>query len=154
LLKTQEPDNVTVPQPKEHAFPVGLSKEPAGAEMHVMGSMNNSLSPTEGPTATGQMSFTPERMDAANNFAWDMISLGLEEPFPAREVIDELYVCSRFPSANLSHSRQEPDLFRQDTPVFANHTPSSVHGSHGFCPQLAASSMLTIHHLGTRIGCL
>ncbi|CBF75691.1 hypothetical protein AN3650.2 [Aspergillus nidulans FGSC A4] len=90
LLKTQEPDNVTVPQPKEHAFPVGLSKEPAGTEMHVMGSMNNSLSPPEGPTAAGQMPFTPERMDAANTFAWDMISLGLEEPFPAREVIDEL----------------------------------------------------------------
>ncbi|KAL4814869.1 fungal-specific transcription factor domain-containing protein [Aspergillus spinulosporus] len=89
LLKTQEPDNVTVPQPKEHVFPVGLSKEPPGAEMHVMGSMNNSLSP-EGPTATGPMPFTPERMDAANTFAWDMVSLGLEEPFPAWEVIDEL----------------------------------------------------------------
>ncbi|KAL5000517.1 hypothetical protein BDV10DRAFT_192821 [Aspergillus recurvatus] len=91
LLKTQDPNNVTVPQPKDHAFPVGLPREPAGAEMHVMGSMSNSISPTEGPTATGPASYTPERMDTANTFGWDMISLGLEEPFPAREVIDELY---------------------------------------------------------------
>ncbi|KAL5042209.1 fungal-specific transcription factor domain-containing protein [Aspergillus fruticulosus] len=90
LLKTQEPDNVTVSQPKEHAFPVGLPREPVGAEMHVMGNMDNSISPTEGPTATGPASYTPERMDTANTFGWDMISLGLEEPFPAREVIDEL----------------------------------------------------------------
>ncbi|RDW94138.1 putative C6 transcription factor Prf [Aspergillus mulundensis] len=92
LLKTQEPGTASVSQPQEHTFPVNLPNEPSGASMHVMGSsMNNSISPTEAPAASGPTSsFTPERMDAANTFGWDMISLGLEEPFPAREVIHEL----------------------------------------------------------------
>ncbi|KAL4977529.1 fungal-specific transcription factor domain-containing protein [Aspergillus desertorum] len=90
LLKTQEPTTVTVPQPKDHAFPVGLPREPAGAGMHVMGGMSSSISPTEGPAPSGPTSYTPERMNTASSFGWDMISLGLEEPFPAREVIDEL----------------------------------------------------------------
>jgi hypothetical protein len=29
------------------------------------------------------------------DFSWEMISLGLEEPLPRQDVIDELYVCSR-----------------------------------------------------------
>lgn len=63
--------------------------------MHVVGqSMNNSISSLEGPQATGPTtSFTTsDELNAANNFGWNMISLGLEEPFPAREVIEELYV--------------------------------------------------------------
>ncbi|KAL4787254.1 fungal-specific transcription factor domain-containing protein [Aspergillus varians] len=91
LLKTQDP-NTSTPPNQESAFPVTLPNEPSDAEMHVMGNiMNNSISPMEGQPATGPTpAFTPEGMDAANNFGWDMISLGLEEPFPARDVIDEL----------------------------------------------------------------
>ncbi|KAL4881545.1 fungal-specific transcription factor domain-containing protein [Aspergillus karnatakaensis] len=89
LLKTQEPG---VPQAQVSSFPVSLPNEPTGAELHAIGnSMNNSISPVENPSATGpSSSFTPEGVDAANNFGWDMISLGLEEPLPAREVVNEL----------------------------------------------------------------
>jgi hypothetical protein len=31
------------------------------------------------------------------NFTWEMIGLGLEEPLPTQEVIDELYVLPRMP---------------------------------------------------------
>jgi hypothetical protein len=64
------------------------------ADMHAMGTgMHKSTSPIENPQAAGPPStFTPEGIDATNNFGWDMISLGLEEPLPAREVMDELYV--------------------------------------------------------------
>ncbi|KAL5332924.1 fungal-specific transcription factor domain-containing protein [Aspergillus crustosus] len=89
LLKTQEP---SAPQTQAPNFPVPLQNEPLGAEMQAAGnSMNNSISPTEGPLVSGpSSSFTPEGGDAANNFGWDMISLGLEEPLPAREVVNEL----------------------------------------------------------------
>ncbi|KAL4943344.1 hypothetical protein BDV06DRAFT_190028 [Aspergillus oleicola] len=93
MLKTQEPSASAPPQQhQEHTFPVTLPDKPTGAEMHVMGnSMTNSISPIEAqPMAGTSTSFTPEGLDAANNFDWGMISLGLEEPFPAREVIDEL----------------------------------------------------------------
>ncbi|KAL4862703.1 hypothetical protein BDV12DRAFT_178457 [Aspergillus spectabilis] len=89
LLKTQDP---IVPQTQAPSFSVALPNEPIGTEMHAIGnSMNNSISPIEGPSATGpSSSFTPEGADAARNFGWDMISLGLEEPLPAREVVNEL----------------------------------------------------------------
>ncbi|KAL4933914.1 putative C6 transcription factor Prf [Aspergillus undulatus] len=91
MLKTQEP-TASAPQRQEHTFPVTLPNEPAGAGMHVMvDSMNNSISPAGAqPMAGPTTSFTPEEMDTTNNFDWGMISLGLEEPFPARDVIDEL----------------------------------------------------------------
>lgn len=76
-----------------------MPNEPPGAGLHVMetsihNSMN-SMSPVEGQQVTElPPSFTPEGVDATSSFGWDMISLGLEEPFPAREVIEELYVLS------------------------------------------------------------
>ncbi|KAL2810462.1 fungal-specific transcription factor domain-containing protein [Aspergillus granulosus] len=90
LLKTQEPSSTQTQAPN---FPFTLPNEPLDmTDMHAMGtSMNKSTSPIENPQATGPPStFTPEGVDATNNFGWDMISLGLEEPLPAREVIDEL----------------------------------------------------------------
>ena len=36
--------------------------------------------------------FLAPGLDRTGNFGWDMISLGLEEPLPDREIIDELYV--------------------------------------------------------------
>ncbi|KAL4959660.1 putative C6 transcription factor Prf [Aspergillus stella-maris] len=93
MLKTQEPSSSAPPQHhQEHTFPVTLPDKPTGAEMHVMGnSMTNSISPIKAQPMPGpNTSFTPEELDPAHNFDWGMISLGLEEPFPAREVIDEL----------------------------------------------------------------
>ncbi|KAL4920227.1 fungal-specific transcription factor domain-containing protein [Aspergillus aurantiobrunneus] len=91
MLKTQEPGAGGTPT-QGHTFPVTLPNEPTDTEMHVAGnSMNNSTSHSEGPPVNGPAtSFAPEVVDTTNNFGWDMISLGLEEPFPAREVIDEL----------------------------------------------------------------
>lgn len=36
--------------------------------------------------------FLTPGLDRTGNFGWDMISLGLEEPLPDREIIEELYV--------------------------------------------------------------
>ncbi|KAL3476336.1 fungal-specific transcription factor domain-containing protein [Aspergillus californicus] len=91
MLKTQDPPLLQTQGP---SFTVTQPDEPTSmTEMHALGnSMNNSISPTEGaPPASNQTpAFTPEGVDATNQFGWDMISLGLEEPFPAREVIIEL----------------------------------------------------------------
>ncbi|KAL2865477.1 putative C6 transcription factor Prf [Aspergillus lucknowensis] len=89
LLKTQEPN---VPSAQGPSFPSALPNEPTGmTEMHAMGAgMNTSISPIEGPAAGSTSQFTPEGVDATNTFGWDMIGLGLEEPLPSREVMDEL----------------------------------------------------------------
>ncbi|KAL2837912.1 fungal-specific transcription factor domain-containing protein [Aspergillus pseudoustus] len=90
LLKTQEPSATQTQAPN---FSVPLPNETIDmTDMHAIGtSMNKSTSPIENPQATGPPStFTPEGVDVTNTFGWDMISLGLEEPLPAREVMDEL----------------------------------------------------------------
>lgn len=97
-MKTQEP-STTAASNQEQTFSISMPNEPSGAGLHVMGSSLhnsiNSMSPVEGQQVTElPTSFTPEGVDATSSFGWDMISLGLEEPFPAREVIEELYVLS------------------------------------------------------------
>ena len=58
-----------------------------------------------------------------NTFTWEMIGLGLEEPLPPQETIDELYVIlfTRFRTCSLSII-QTSDLFRQN-PSLSSHDP-------------------------------
>jgi hypothetical protein len=39
---------------------------------------------------TSQTGFTEPDLGSGNDFSWEMIGLGLEEPLPAQDVIDEL----------------------------------------------------------------
>ncbi|KAL4892167.1 fungal-specific transcription factor domain-containing protein [Aspergillus ambiguus] len=57
----------------------------------------NDIDEPPSPAATGAINpnqgtqmFLPPAVDHTGTFGWDMISLGLEEPLPTREVIDEL----------------------------------------------------------------
>lgn len=51
-----------------------------------------SLAGTFGQTQSGPTGLAGENMGFNGDFSWEMISLGLEEPLPAQDVIDELYV--------------------------------------------------------------
>lgn len=101
-----------------------MPNEPPGTGLHVMGtSIHNSInstSPVEGQQVTElPPSFTPEGVDATSSFGWDMISLGLEEPFPAREVIEELYVLSpHFLCAHNSHAFSRNQIYFEKTHAF------------------------------------
>lgn len=58
------------------------------------GQMDNML---QGPTAPstaqpGPMLFPPQHTATNGNSQWDLISLGLDEPLPDQDVIEELYV--------------------------------------------------------------
>jgi hypothetical protein len=57
-----------------------------------------------------------------NTFTWEMIGLGLEEPLPPQETIDELYVMTPFYSLveKLTLRFQAPNLLRQDPSINAN----------------------------------
>ena len=46
-------------------------------------------------------------LSSDENLSWEMIGLGLEEPLPPQEAIDELYVCSML-YANRSHYSSGP----------------------------------------------
>ncbi len=71
--------------------------------------------------------------NVGSNFTWEIINLGLEEPLPPQETIDELYgqarsllVCLIYATAGLPTNQilpfQTPDLFREDPPLTAHDT--------------------------------
>ncbi|KKK14252.1 hypothetical protein AOCH_001427 [Aspergillus ochraceoroseus] len=91
LLKTQEPP--TIPQTQAPSFPVPIPDEPTDmTDVPLIGhEFNPSVPLPEESSNTGPApSFVPEGMSRPNTFGWDMISLGLEEPLPAQEIIDDL----------------------------------------------------------------
>ena len=69
-----------------------------------------------------------------NTFTWEMIGLGLEEPLPPQETIDELYVMISFYSLEqkLILHFQTSNLLRQDPPINANDSQVPVPRSHEF----------------------
>ena len=82
------------PQPQENAFDAPIPNDIADiSDMSALADdMGIPISPAE---ATGQpqpgQGFLPETgFSAAGDPAWEMLSLGLEEPLPAQTVIDEL----------------------------------------------------------------
>jgi len=58
------------------------------------GHMDNSFQASTAPGAgqPSQTLFPPPHTTQDGNSQWDLISLGLEEPLPSQDVIDELYV--------------------------------------------------------------
>ncbi|KAL5365651.1 fungal-specific transcription factor domain-containing protein [Aspergillus floccosus] len=92
LLKTQEQPQ---PQPPQgNSFPIAIPND--STNIPDLPSLPNGIdeppSPSAGPAGQvpGGSIFLPPVVDHAETFGWDMISLGLEEPLPTREVIDEL----------------------------------------------------------------
>ncbi|KAE8151866.1 fungal-specific transcription factor domain-containing protein [Aspergillus avenaceus] len=87
LLKTQEV-NTTVNQGND--FNITAPITGMAEASHTFGM--ESLSPPEVDLNNMQSSqaFMTPGVDRTGNFGWDMISLGLEEPLPSRDVIDEL----------------------------------------------------------------
>jgi hypothetical protein len=63
-----------------------------------------------------------------NTFTWEMIGLGLEEPLPPQETIDELYVINPFYKLvqKLILHIQTPNLLRQDPSINANDSQVSI----------------------------
>lgn len=59
-----------------------------------------------------------------NTFTWEMIGLGLEEPLPPQETIDELYVFipTRITEFGAHMNVQPSNILRQNTPVPSNGT--------------------------------
>lgn len=107
LLKGQDPEptqRTSPPELLDNAFAAPMGDEsmlalPDLSELSEIGGfggeMHNSFQgPTDpGAGQPGPMLFPPPQNTASNNNSqWDLISLGLEEPLPSPDVIEELYV--------------------------------------------------------------
>lgn len=107
LLKGQDPEptqRTSPPELLDNAFAAPMGDEsilalPDLSELSEIGGfggeMHNSFQgPTDpGAGQPGPMLFPPPQNAASNNNSqWDLISLGLEEPLPSPDVIEELYV--------------------------------------------------------------
>jgi len=104
LLKTQDPPPVTTPEiiPTSFASGAGLGSIPAGdfgianPTAGILGTERWRYNGESPPQHLDNMGF-PEGMDMGmglddNTFTWEMIGLGLEEPLPPQDTVDELYV--------------------------------------------------------------
>ena len=100
LLKGQESDSAqrtTPPQPQNNAFTAPFNDESILALPEISGLVND-IGSTVPSSANGMGSSQPNQtlFQGATPFPsdpqWDLISLGLEEPLPAPDVIDELSV--------------------------------------------------------------
>lgn len=124
LLKTQEPGSSTAAADLAKQMNIGVNggsssnaQAAASANFNVTNPSINIASDRdmdrwhfngESPQAPAIDDFnfqTNISMGMANvdaNFTWEMIGLGLEEPLPTQEVIDELYVtCATYPASPL-----------------------------------------------------
>jgi len=103
LLKTQDPP-VTTPEiiPASFASGANLGSIPAGdfgianPTAGILGTERWRYNGESPPQPMDNMGFS-EGMDIGmglddNTFTWEMIGLGLEEPLPPQESVDELYV--------------------------------------------------------------
>lgn len=87
-----------------------------------------------------------------NTFTWEMIGLGLEEPLPPQDTIDELYVFTGIPRRRILISFiQTSSIFRQD-PSFTAYDPQiSIFGSHEFvCKSIHSSRIQAICYSSMR----
>ncbi|CAG7957386.1 unnamed protein product [Penicillium salamii] len=112
LLKGQDPDPNQRPSPPqllENTFNAPLGDEPImplpdlsdlGELGGFGGDMDNSFQSQNAPVVgqMGQSTFVPvQHTGPSGNSQWDLISLGLEEPLPSQDVIEELYIYPMMP---------------------------------------------------------
>ena len=90
LTTTQDTGNESPPE----AIPID---RPTAATQPFNGSSTsgtmfpNIPEPSTNTTMNNNMNFTSYNLGGIDDFSWDMISLGLEEPLPSQDVMDELY---------------------------------------------------------------
>lgn len=98
LLNGQEPTALPAAQtlPPENAFSVVMPHNIDPTDIPEIPALDDDIGPLISPTETigqpkpGQEYLPDAGFDAMDSSAWDMLSLGLEEPLPAQSVIDEL----------------------------------------------------------------
>jgi hypothetical protein len=94
LLRTQEPSAAQSQENHNH-IPVSNENEMTSLpDVPLLAAdLSTSLSPPQ-PIVEQQavsQAYLPSGLNTEGNFGWDMLSLGLEEPLPTQDVIDELY---------------------------------------------------------------
>ena len=100
LLKTQEPEGLrnSTAQQQNNAFTAPTPNDLLQSMPDISPLSNGidnpmeSLPGTFGQLQQGETALPDADLGLNNEFSWEMISLGLEEPLPAQDVIDELCV--------------------------------------------------------------
>lgn len=153
LLKTQDTTDSSKDAPRQDA-----------ASAYVANTVNQSL-PNSGdvpnttghieaagrPGITGASPFQNVGIpgnDAGRETSWEMIGLGLEEPLPPQEIMDDLY------EQNLARSMvvaltlfQISNILLQDPSHTARHTQTTVYGRTEPFSSSAPAGLFAIHHV-------
>jgi hypothetical protein len=108
LLKSQEPDSSWNSTTQQHQQPeqtnpytTAIPANPIQGMQDLSSHPNNlndtftPLPASFGQTQQSQAGLPTTDLGLDADFSWEMISLGLEEPLPTQDVMDELYVDER-----------------------------------------------------------
>jgi hypothetical protein len=107
LLRTQEPSAAQTQENHNHIPASNENEMTSLPDVPLLATdLSTSLSPPQ-PIVEHQplsQAYLPSGLNTGGNFGWDMLGLGLEEPLPTQDVIDDLYayIISRI-SLSISH---------------------------------------------------
>ena len=120
--KAKSANDAEQPPAPETVFPTGEPMAMQAGMQQSMPSASYDPIPTNDPImlpisnmASDMMPapvFAPQiDLDLDQSFSWEMIGLGLEEPMPTQEAVDELYEL-HFPISIFANKTKNRDLFR------------------------------------------
>lgn len=164
LLKSQEPsEKVPSPEAPPQNNPPKPSNPPTSdIPFHPMPDLSELADGMEGVTSLplnnsfgdSQQNIPPMHdptLGIGEEFSWEMIGLGLEEPLPNQDVIDDLYVQLEAPLFNivlsLTRHHQPPNILREDPSICTDNTSPALPSGNESCSKYAASCLPALHHL-------
>lgn len=153
LLKTQDTTDASKDAPRQDA-----------ASAYVANTISQALPNSgDGPNITGNTQATGRSgitgaspfqnvgtpgNDVGRETSWEMIGLGLEEPLPPQEIMDDLYeqnpVCGMMAALTLL---QISNILLQDPSHIARHTQTTVHGRSESISSSAPAGVSAIHYV-------
>jgi hypothetical protein len=150
LLKTQDtPDTSKDPSRQDStsayvANTLSQTLPNAGDYLNTQDRIQDSRPPAAEPVHNGGSTAKNGNAD----FSWEMIGLGLEEPLPPQDVMDELWVARYARKSEHANTwDQISNLLYQGTSLVASHPQTTFSCCFEPCTTHATSSMSTLHHV-------
>jgi hypothetical protein len=154
LLKTQDTTDSSKEAPRQDsasAYVANTINQPLPNSTDVPNATAGSQAGAGGlriPGASPFQNVGTSRNGAEPEPSWEMIGLGLEEPLPPQEIMDDLYeeipACSSVASLTLG---QISNIFLQDLPHTTHHTQTTIPRRSEPGSSYAPASLPAIHHV-------
>jgi hypothetical protein len=131
LLKNQEPVEPTADTSRHNStssYVANTLKQTAGDYANVSDNIPSTFPNVRTPATAAYQNGTANN-DSEGECSWEMIGLGLEEPLPPPDVMEDLCVHHMVTFTTQLTCKQISNLLFEDPPVTTHRPPATVHGS-------------------------